>query len=330
MEIVEFLQKAIDDWQLRENDVVLANGSRTEGLGTPESDVDCWVVHVDEEGPKRVPLHQWRDGFRINPAVYSFQTMIALSDRINAVNPDDEREIAELTLNSLDRYYRAANAVTVKNEQGAGAIRALFDAALINRTIASWARVQSLKAMRYAEMLAGSNETTAAVLQARTALNYAIDSHLATKGEAYTGFKFRLEKLGRLYGPSSEIVIRAWNLQLIPTEPQEYFASVKAFCKQMDVEHSEAKAYAVARTPQGAMFPLNGQHYVLYGASFIYHLNEEAAYVWKQLEEQASDDTIIEAYATRFGEGLGASRRKVLRFLGDLTMRDLVTAPNER
>ena len=59
---LEVLTAACEEWGVQPPDIVLHNGSRAEGLGNADSDVDCWVVSdgvSEAAGPSARPAARW-------------------------------------------------------------------------------------------------------------------------------------------------------------------------------------------------------------------------------------------------------------------------------
>jgi hypothetical protein len=144
--------------------------------------------------------------------------MLGLAKLVNDISVEDNVTVRELPLNTLVRYYRVAVATPVVNPEGYMSLQAHFSKDHVAQLLVVWAHNRSVTSLRDAETLLAEGFGFHAFMATRCALEWAIDSHLASNGEANPSLKWRFEKLARRFGQTSELYQQAWGLKSIDAQ----------------------------------------------------------------------------------------------------------------
>lgn len=283
------LADACDEWGVRPPDIVLHNGSRAEGLGNADSDVDFWVVSDGEsEAAGRVPVFDWREGYHLNCSAYTTETLHRLAALINAIAPDDYQTLLAMRPNNLDRYYRVVSAVPVMNADGLEALRAgRFDRGHCQSLLVAWAGIRSRTHLAEAQAALADGDGLLATVLARRAFEFGLDSHLALHGEAFPSLKWRYEKLARLAGAESNGYQTAWALKACGERtPAVYVAAVTAWCEGAGVLAFPAVRVPVQPSPGAGLFEVDGTPYLVRDRAYLYRTDAATAQLWRTLTER--------------------------------------------
>lgn len=315
------------NWHLRDTDVVLAHGSRVEGLGNPKSDVDCIVIYADD--PQLVaalPVFHWRDGYQLNVSAYLPDTVGRLATVINSIDSADYNSISSLTISIIDRYYRFAHGRLVFNADGLVRIQRAFSLEHIQAVFRVWAALRCTSELRNAELFLEISDDERCATAAQHAFEAAVDSFLASSGEFFPSRKWRWEKLARLVGRDSSFFSEAWNLKSgIPGESSVYLSNVAEFSRNVGMLDFPAMPLIPRPTHPAATFNIRDECYLVQAKTAMYHLNAEGEYIWSALNDNKPVESIIEQFGEMFEMQPPHARGLVLGFIRRLEKLGLVS-----
>ena len=327
MDLMEFIMPSVPKWDLDTADIVWANGSRVEGLGNRLSDVDIWVVLGDASRVPDVPVHEWREGVRLNTSAYARETVESFAAVLNAVDPNDYGAVWNVSRNSLDRYYRAATALPVVNIDEAKKLQGHFPLSHAVRLFEAWSGLQATAHAQEALAQVEADDPLPALIAARAAVNHALDSHLAANGESYPPFKWTFEKLKRRFGESSDIFRRGWSLQA-PHErtAREYVREAAAFVgEHVSASFQRPRKSVVYAKADAALLTVGTAHYIVHDKIRMYEVNEVGKRVWEAIDGTQNLESLASHCREVFAGAPGGAAKVVRDFTNELARYGLVT-----
>ncbi len=293
-QVINVVRAACAGWNLAADDTVFINGSRVEGFENQYSDVDIWLVSKGSpDNITSIPVFSWIDGLHINSSAYSEEHMLALADLMNGITVDHHAQVRELPLNTLVRYYRVAVATPAVNPEGLASLQTHFSKEHLAALLARWAHIRSVTSLRDASVLLSNGQGFAAFLATRYAVDWAIDSHLASNGEANPSLKWRFEKLARRFGQSSELYTNAWDLKSMgDRSPQEYFLAGEQFITQLLPSGIDPAPAQPRLSDTVRAFEVGNEHFLVQHKAHMYQLDHTAMRVVEMIDGNRAEDAI--------------------------------------
>jgi hypothetical protein len=313
------------------DDVVFVSGSIVEGFGNENSDLDLFLVRAGGEltpDPRLVLATVGLGETYIDYEVYNEPNIAAVAALINDTDVTDFRAVWSLPMSRIDLYYRTAIADCAYNPDGLARLKRSFKKDVLAERLAAWTGLRSAYALRQANDLLGAGDGRHAYVAAQNACGYAVDSHMASQGEAYPNLKWRFEKVKRRFGLASDLYERAWSLKALGDRGiPAYLDAVACFCRDLGMGRYDAWGPDDLRLGQARdarAFTVAGRHYVVQNRSFIYELNAAGLFVWEALDGAITRPQLVEKLAGRFGWIEAVARRELTTLLRDLEKHNLV------
>lgn len=318
-------------WVLHPQDIVVISGSRIEGLGNRRSDIDVFLIFATDldrlfRGPRAFVLEA--EETYLDYESYALEEVRDVASRLNRLSPDAFEAIRSLTLTDLDFYYRMAIAQPCANEQGFRALQADFTKETLARLLHVWTGLRSATELHCTHELWTANRVEAAFLAASDAVAWAVDSFLALHGEAFPSLKWRFEKLQRVFGATSDVYLKAWDLKSLGTrEISGYIAEVTQFCEELGMGKFLVQVFhdiKPRRSPLTHLFKVVERYYLVQNKMRIYETNLTGKYIWEHIDGQSSVSEIATKLAQAFNMSAEEARYYVDSFIHDLETRGIV------
>lgn len=329
-QVITSVRSAAEGWNLAPDDTIFINGSRVEGFENQYSDVDIWLVSKNGPGSTTsIPVFCWTDGLHINSSAYAEEHMLALAALVNGIDVEDYTQVRELPLNTLVRYYRVAVATPVV-PQGLASLQSNFSKGHLAKTLARWAHIRSITSLRDAEALLAEGHEFLAFMAARNAVDCAIDSYLATNGEANPSLKWRFEKLARRFGQTSELYTDAWDLKSKGARTsKEYLVQTRKFIERL-LSAGVEPAPVQPKIPESVhMFNVGDEAFLVQYKTHMYQLGVDARDVVGLIDGVRTDEEIAKQLAKQ--GNLSANLQRVRAVLNRMRQYGLVaTYPDGR
>jgi hypothetical protein len=279
--MIDYTLAQVDEWR-ELNGCVLTSGSRVEGLSNRFSDLDLYVVTLEEGSPSRYQFVA-RPGYYVDVEFYSVAELERLARSINERSTDDTGWLSSLKPADVDVYYRMSIATAIWGDRPAAMDR--FDKergqAVFAALAAYWARWHLGLAD---EILAGTSRSEPferfARETLRSAAEYAMDAHLARAGEGFPSRKWRHEKAARAFGVDAPETRWFWELKTPSARTDAYRQSIDDLLRPLETTavdwHDLARAQPGARH---AAMPGRFEHAlaVLRDGLFLLELDEGSA-----------------------------------------------------
>jgi len=267
-------------------DVVYISGSLMEGFGNTASDIDVFLITA-EEPEYRGPFGSVLGEYYLDLEIYTRARVQELSERLDALDPAEYREVWLTPLADLDLYYRTLVGEACHNPQTFESLRSAFRRDVIEQLLAAWCGLRFAASLQHAREELAAYRPVNAALTAQAAAASALDSHLAAHGEAFPSLKWRFEKLVRLHGAASELYRRAWQLKAAESrDPAAYIEDVATFASELGM--APYQAWTLDDVPLQAVGELRshdvaGEPYVLQNGRYAYSVDDVVRGVVDQL-----------------------------------------------
>ena len=300
-QVITVVRAACTKWNLAADDTVFINGSRVEGFENQYSDVDIWLVSKGSpDNITAIPVFSWTEGLHINSSAYSEEHMLALADLVNGIDVDDHAQVRELPLNTLVRYYRVAVATPVVNPDGLASLQTHFSKVHLAELLARWAHIRSITSLRDAEALLADGHAFLAFLATRSAVDWAVDSHLASNGEANPSLKWRFEKLARYSGESSDLYADAWDLKSLGgRSPKTYYLESSQFIARLLPAGIEPAPVQPKLPDSVGVFDVGAESFLVHHKTHMYQLDNEAKRVVDLIDGSRTTEAIVSNLASQ-------------------------------
>jgi Coenzyme PQQ synthesis protein D (PqqD) len=288
-------------------DVVFVSGSLVEGFGNENSDLDLFLVRHEGEAtpdPRLVLATVGVEGAYVDYEVYNQANMAAISAAINGTDIANFRAVWETSLDRIDLYYRTAVANPVYNAEGLLLLQRGFDRDTVARLLQVWTGLRSVVRLQEARESLDAGYAQQALIAAQAAAAYAVDSYLASEGEAYPNLKWRYEKIERRFGRDSELFSKLWALKSpgvrgVPA----YLDEVSSFCDDMGMESYAAWAIdllLLAQARDVRLFPMGARNVLVQNKTMLFELNTFAVWVWQTLRRPLTRPQLVTRVAKRW------------------------------
>jgi predicted nucleotidyltransferase len=313
------------------DDVVFVSGSIVEGFGNENSDLDLFLVRAGGEvtpDPRLVLATVGLGETYIDYEVYNEANLAALAALINGASPDDFRAVWRLPLSRIDLYYRVVIAQPAYNAAGLAKLQRDFERETVAAVLATWAGLRCVVALEQADELLARGDGRNASVVAQSACGYALDSYLATQGEAYPNLKWRFEKIKRRFGRDSRLYCRAWELKApgyrgVP----QYMEAVRGLCDELGMRRYASwglGSLRLSQTRDARLFRVAGRYYLVQNRTFIYELSRVAKYAWEALDGSITRSELVGKLAQRWRLSHEEAGREVADLLQALKKHNLV------
>lgn len=323
------LTDAVARWAIRDDDILFISGSRAAGFGNRLSDLDVFLIFSHDlsrlfPGSHGVVL----DDAIVDYQAYSLEAMVELARTINGLSQSDGDALRSVSRDDLDVYYRTAIGEVIWNRPAFDALRERFTTATMARVFHAWAALRSATALRRAVTPLHRRDEQAAFLAARSAVEWAVDAFLASRGEAFPSRKWRFEKLERACGRTSDVYRRAWSLKSLGQhDVAAYVRAAQEFCRELGVIEVPGLA-AGARTPRrhrsARLFAIDGQPCLIHRRMFVYEIDMVGARIWQLMDGRTCIADIASRLATELGRRVAVTEDHVERFVVALETRGII------
>ena len=317
-------------------DLAFVSGSTVEGFGNAKSDLDLYVIYENEQDKlfKLVHANSFSTGTNyVDMEIYSMQEMLDIAGQINLIDSEDFDVVREIPRNALDAYYRTAIGIPVYNESGFNQLQLKFDKSWAAKIIHVWQGLRCASELDRAKELLIKERYEEAAYAARAAVETGIDSYLATLDEAFTGTKWRYEKLERSLGKDNRIFETAWDLKVPGNRDIEvYLKLVAEFCAQLGLDRfirdkSSQPDYLYTRNETSKLFRIVDEYFIVQNRAFIYQLDRLGEYVWNMLNGKTTLPEMVRLLQKVTESTEEDTRRRLVRFLQDLGRHRLLEPP---
>ncbi len=305
-----------------EDDVVYVSGSRVEGFGNPNSDVDFFIVS-DREEPPAVDQPVLQAGYYVDAEYWKWDVLESMASRF--ANFDVcSTEVAPFNFSELDLYYRTAIGIPVVNEARFSLLQGRFSKSTFSGVYAAICKSRSEDLLCIALGSLATKDELCALPAARQAAVAASEAFLAEQGEAYPNPKWRFEKALRLFGKKSAEYREIWEIQNSGgRSTEDYVTAVRRFCSRCGVE-AQPKGGSWVKVTWAAVrqVPLREQ-LLLVAQGQVYRLDGWRQRVWRELN--GLDQTeVVECITRELGITSEDAKYVARSFIGDLARRGLV------
>lgn len=285
----------------RPDDIVFVSGSRLEGLGNERSDYDLYVIQPDgDETPPFVTMVL--DGAYLVCETFSYSHAARVAATINATRPGDFSAVWSLSWFEVEFYYRVLIGHPLANPQAYADLKGKFQKPVIDRCVHAWCGLRAAVHLEEADRKRAINKMKGAYTSAQQAAAAATDSFLAARGESYTSFKWRFEKLRRCVGESDEMFRRAWHLKSLGARDiGDYIDEVKAFCTELGMEafRSWSLANVIYRPANTArLMVVGGVPYIIDNRNTLYQLTDAGRRMWSWVNGSTGRGELIRRAGT--------------------------------
>ena len=281
-------------------DFVFESGSIQEGLGNARSDVDIYIV-FDQKWTDipAIPFIFGGEQSYVDFEIHYLQDLENLRDQVDKVNEGNRNDILSLTFKELVLYYRIMIGSPLLNRAGLDELRSSFSKSKLSRILASWYRYKAWESLALAneQMRRVSGSGTVGIFACRNALDWSLDSYLASIGESYPGQKWVFEKLQRAIGRESPTFRTAWKLKAIGDRTLvQYCDEVTRFCDGLvgeaptdwNEQELNQNSYLPKVCDNVGSFIINDVAYLVQDKAFLYELNAEGRAVWDLIDGKKS------------------------------------------
>jgi hypothetical protein len=137
------------------------------------------------------------------------------------------------------------------------------------------------------ERLRGRGDLDGAFMAARDAVMFAVDGHLAARGEPFTGRKFRYSKIKRLSGRDSDLYRRTWELKTLGNRSVETFLEDAAtFCQSLGLTSYRGKERLHNPAPAAdvKLFRIGTEYFFIKNKTSVYQTDKTGATLWAALD----------------------------------------------
>ena len=324
-EIVAAISSALRTWQIDGCHMVVLHGSRVEGFANRDSDVDFWIVSPAGVSPAIVPVFLWVADYHLQPESIAYDTWVTLAAKINAIRSSSSDEVAALRLRDLDLYYRFSTGVSVTGHEGIAQLKRQFHtdhaAALFAARSGIAASAELEKAAIFAE--AGDELTECVCL--RGAVQFAVDSYLASHDEAYPNRKWRFEKLARACGRDSSLYKDAWTLKArsCTQNIDSYRRACRDFVASLDLPGWSSRV-CPTRLQAATPFRIARRDYLLTPSTSVFELGEHGTFLWSLFDGHNTCREIIDSVARTTGASAEDSAESVYAYLNEMRSHGLI------
>ena len=288
-------------------DIVFVSGSLVEGFGNENSDLDLFLVRHEGEqtpDPRLVLATVGVEGAYVDYEVYNQANMAAISAGIGGTDVTDFRAVWETSLDRVDLYYRTAVAEPVYNPQGLSLLQRVFDREVAARLLQVWTGLRSVVRLQEARESLDAGFAPQALVSAQAAAAYAVDSYLASEGEAYPNLKWRYEKIERRFGRDSELYRKLWDLKSPGTRGvPAYLDEIGAFCEEMGMAKYAAwgvDSLLLSQARGVRLFPIGQRQLLVQNKTMLFELNAFAVSVWLALRRPLTRPQLVGRMAERW------------------------------
>jgi hypothetical protein len=265
-------------------DIVFVSGSRMEGLGNSTSDFDLYVVQSEKyTGDPFVTVVL--DAQYAVYEIFSLAHATRVATTLNAIDRNDYRQIASLSLFELEFYYRVLIGRALTSHHSFEQLRDSFRRSTIDECVATWCGLRSVVLLGEARQKLALCREAGAYVAAQQAAAAALDSFLAAHGQSYPGFKWRFEKLLRIVPKTSPDFKRAWDIKSLGRrDVSQYLDAVAEFCRDMGMQAFESWSLndvmcRQAKTAQAIV--VNGQCFIVENKTTLFELDEASSKLWQ-------------------------------------------------
>lgn len=297
-ELAPHISAACAAWGVDGDHILLAHGSRVEGFANGSSDVDFWVISPRGATPPLLPVFDWIGGYRMQPESLSYETIAALADRINALIVDRAQDVLSITSHDLDVYYRIGTSIPLSNDSRAEGLKQAFHRDHAASLFARRCGIAASTELRKAAVYRTARDRLEESLCLTRAVEWALDSYLASNGEAYPNRKWRFEKLGRRFGVTAPLYRRAWRLKAPP--PLRSLTSYRRECHEL-IESlgvlDEPQKVAPRHLRRGDIVRIGGQSFLVIPHTAVYLLEAHGATLWELVNGENTCEDLIDRLA---------------------------------
>lgn len=276
-------------WAAAPEDVLVVTGSQIEGFGNCLSDVDLILIAERELAQRRITLGVG-DHYLVCDII-TRESVDALLARLAEYERSGRGLFGEVVKRDLDLAYRLAIGTVPDGDMS---YRERFDRHAISALLADWEmRAYRLSLDSARDALAGGFRPHRAALYGQLAVGHALDSFLASRGQAFPSEKWRFQKLSRL-DVDAELRLDAWRLNAPgETSAADYVAEVVQFCSNglgmtgRD-ERADLQRCVPRRVPGLTLICPAGRPALLVLRTAVYELDDVSASLWRAIDGQRS------------------------------------------
>jgi hypothetical protein len=295
-----------DDFLRDPESSIVVSGSRIEGISNPVSDLDLYILAAEDPRDVAAPIIHMGPGFYTDAEIVTYAAIDALEESVH-VAASDSAALASLTRTDLDNYYRLSIAIPVFGEDAARERLSSLSKDCCSEVFASWCAVRAHACLGAIDEFATmpSAEERTVYLTARLAFEWAIDSWLASHGEAFPSRKWRFEKLERLVGDDRSFFDTAWRLKAAGDRSiREYVSEIAELVPEL-VGNAPPDAIPYVQAKNLTAFEIAGRSHVVARDGSLYEVSSRGRGLIQRLSKRT-------ALSTLSGGADGAETRRLL------------------
>lgn len=299
-DIIPNLSLRFDKLINNETDTVYLSGSRFEGFGNQNSDIDVFIVsdmmpNLPDFGNNIIlPAN---DQINIDIEIYSHKKIREIISSVNNSIGDNEK-IKALRKKDLDLYYRTLIGQPEINPNVFYSIRALLRKELVSKVLANYNGIMCQQLITKAIGSLNVKDLISAYFFIREALECALDSYLALNGECYVGPKWRFEKIRRRFGEKCNLYNKALKLRSLGTlDIRSYTQECVAFCSELGMDRFPKLDHYEPRYTRSAnvkVISVVGHAFAIHNEAFVYQLSDFASNLLMTIDEKLSESELAD------------------------------------
>ena len=200
------------------NDTMFLSGSVVEKYGNDRSDIDTYIIGEYEykKYGKLAWQHPTKD-YYIEVHFLPNHWLSKIENHFNNFAYDDYEGINNIDTEELEFYYLVSIGIPLINNKNFNKLCKCFKKDRANQLWTAYHGLACTSLLAQMETQLNNGNSVYAFFLARRALERAIDSYTASKGQGYIGWKYRFAKLSRVIPVSSDIYQILWNLKSLGT-----------------------------------------------------------------------------------------------------------------
>lgn len=272
-----------------ETDFAFISGSVVEGFGNSSSDVDIYVVSSKEVGfpdGKKTTYTNSEKGYYYELNWYSQTWHKSVASQINNSLSEDFK-YQRIPFSAIKYYYLCSIACPLINQSKYNDLMKAYKKGKALFALEQYYGYLANKCYQAGIELSENHEIEQSYFWYNEAVNYMIDSVLASYGEGYPTEKFRFEKLRRSVGEAAELYKDARRLRYLGNYSlSEYILQSTSFLSMMNINKYYSEDNSIHFKVSGSTTTISLYHdYLILNAGNVYQLDEFTLSVLKLISE---------------------------------------------
>jgi len=286
-QLQEILDQTLQNVELPQDCVIVAEGSLAEGFGNSRSDIDFLAIAESDQEFLTIPTVMFVGGRRVEVRVRSAENMLGqISKLLKAarLGPDAIRRIDE---EDLDRCQRFVNALPLRRPDRFVQLLDCAPKRELTQVIAKWAALQAFDGLLKVGALQALQQYQESASWARTALAFGVKAILAEAGETYLAKKWISLQLDRanIDGTLKRRIAELESPVRCKLGEAEYVQAVAGLLKELkvcpiDIDH---RKFVLRRKRGVTTWEIGTRVHVLDRDQNVFAFNASGGRAWRSL-----------------------------------------------